>query len=343
MASNDMNNPWSTDKNDFPSQGSDAEQLRFLVSFGVLAPSGHNTQPWLFHVDEDYLDLFADRTRALPVVDPRDRELTISCGAALGHLSLAARYFGREPIIDEYPEPTEPDHLARIRLGPEITSNPADAALFGAISQRRTTRQSFDDRMLPDELCDLCVTAATEKEAELVIVTDPNKRARIGGLVAEGDRIQFADPRFRRELAAWIHSRRAASRDGMSAEGFGMPDILSFAGAALIRTFDIGEGIAAGDHEKIVDGSPTLAVLGTTEDGPRDWLRTGQALSRILLTLTAAGATASYLNQPIEVDGLRTRLREAVALRGMPQLLLRFGFGPKLGPTVRRSVEDVLV
>jgi hypothetical protein len=38
--------------------------------------------------------MYADRTRALPVVDPEDRELTISCGAALSHLLLAIRHFG---------------------------------------------------------------------------------------------------------------------------------------------------------------------------------------------------------------------------------------------------------
>ena len=37
---------------------------------------------------------YADRTRALPVVDPDDRELTISCGSALFNMQLAISYFG---------------------------------------------------------------------------------------------------------------------------------------------------------------------------------------------------------------------------------------------------------
>ncbi len=61
--------------------------LRSLLKYAVLAPSGHNTQPWLFRpTEKDDLYLIADRTRALPVVDPHDRELIISCGAALDHL-----------------------------------------------------------------------------------------------------------------------------------------------------------------------------------------------------------------------------------------------------------------
>jgi nitroreductase len=36
---------------DFPIAGTPAEQLRFLLHYAVLAPSGHNSQPWLFKID----------------------------------------------------------------------------------------------------------------------------------------------------------------------------------------------------------------------------------------------------------------------------------------------------
>jgi hypothetical protein len=39
----------------------------------------------------DTVELYADRTQALAVVDPEDRALTISCGAALPNLRVALR------------------------------------------------------------------------------------------------------------------------------------------------------------------------------------------------------------------------------------------------------------
>jgi Putative TM nitroreductase len=77
----------------FPATGQSAEKLRFLVQYAILAPSSHNTQPWLFKIRGDVLELYADRTRALPIVDPANRALTISCGAALFHLRIALRHF----------------------------------------------------------------------------------------------------------------------------------------------------------------------------------------------------------------------------------------------------------
>jgi len=329
-------------ESDLPPNATDAEILRFVVNYAVLAPSGHNTQPWLFRIADTELQLLADRTRALPVVDPHDRALTISCGAALDHLSVAARRFGRDLSIDELPG-NDPDHLATVRLRNEVTPGPEDIALFEAIPNRRTTRAMFDARNLPTTLLEDCCALAEKNGTELAIIQEEPHRSEIADLVAEGDRTQFSVPGFRRELAAWVHSRRGASRDGMSGENFGMPDLLSPVGALVIRTFDLGNGVAAGDRKKIVEGSPVLAVFSTEDDEITDWIATGRALSRVLLKLTASGATASFLNQPVEVDALRPRLGKLIGTSGMPQLLLRFGYGEPVPATARRPVEDVLI
>jgi hypothetical protein len=86
-----------------------------------------------------------------------------------------------------------------------------------------------------------------------------------------------------------------------------------------------------------------LAVLGTETDTPLEWLSAGQALGRVLLRARAEGIDASYLNQPIEVPELRPRLRDTIGASGLPQLLLRMGYGPEVRPTPRRPVEEISV
>ncbi len=327
---------------DFPRATSGADLLRHLVNYAVLAPSGHNSQPWLFKIREQTLALIADRTRALPVVDPYDRALTISCGAALEHLVIAARHFRHRLIVEELPS-ADPDHLATLWLGGNVGSDPRNEELFQAIPHRRTTRLKYEQRMLSAACRNACRDLTRERGVELSLAIGDRKRKRLADLVVEGDRAQFADPRFRRELAAWVHSRRSASRDGMSGSSFGMPDVLSPVGALVIRTFDVGKGVAAGDREKILRGSPVLGVFSTQNDRPSDWLATGRALARVLLKLTACGATGAFLNQPIEVERLRPSLRKAIGTTGMPQLLLRFGYGPQVCRAARRRLDDVLI
>ena len=319
------------------------EQFKRMLEHAVFASSGHNTQPWLFRLGTDSLDLIADRSRGLPIVDPYDRELTISCGAVLDHLITAGRYYGKEVTIQVSPEATDTDLLARCRIANDISPSSSDKVLFDSIPKRRTTRTKYENRKLPVDVREQCLEAAERHGIELELITDSDRRGEIAELVAEGDRIQFADPRFRRELASWVHSRRGSGHDGLSSTGFGMPDVLSPIGAFVIKTFDLGDSIAAGDQEKIVEGSPMLAVFASSSDTFPDWLAAGQALSSVLLTLTAAGATASYLNPPVEVEELRPRLQELSQCKGTPQLLMRFGYGPSVAPTVRRDVDVVLI
>lgn len=337
----DPESEWRIDAEDYPQGGTPGEQLRFLLRYAILAPSSHNTQPWRFRVRGDRLEVLADRTRRLQMVDPHDRALVISCGAAIGMLRAAMRRFGRRSEIALLPDPDDADLLARVGLGAGDDPTETDEARFAAITRRRTTRLRFEPAPLPPGLEAALVAIAVADGAEAILVSESGRKAEIAGLVAEGDRVQFADPAFRRELGAWIHSRRRSSRDGMSGAAFGMPDRLSAVGSLVIRTFDMGDGVAAKDAE-IAAGSPALLVLATPADEVRDWLAAGMAHAEMLLAVTAEGLTAAYRNQPVEVDRLRPRLRAAAGASGIPQLLLRIGRGPAIAPAVRRPAEAVI-
>ena len=79
---------WSIDPSGVPVTGTAVDKARLAVRYAVLAPSSHNTQPWRFMIFGSELLLCADRTRSLPNIDPFDRELVISCGAALFNLRV---------------------------------------------------------------------------------------------------------------------------------------------------------------------------------------------------------------------------------------------------------------
>jgi hypothetical protein len=320
---------------DFPTGGRPGERLRFLVRYAVLAPSQHNAQPWLFRSHDDALDLLADRLRALPVVDPHDRELTMGCGAALDHLVVAASAFGHPAAVAAFPDPSDPDLLATVRLGGHRTPTTGDLALFDAIPHRRTSRRRFEDRPIPRDVLDAVAAAVAGEGAWLApLLTDDARHAAVD-LVMEGDDIQLADPSFRRELAAWLHPRRAG-------DGLAVPAALLPMAHLVTRTFDLGDRTAARDRQ-LAEGSPLLAVLGTESDDPTAWLAAGRALSRALLAAQAHGVSASFLNQPIEVPALRPRLAEVAGGPGHPQLLLRFGYGPEVAASPRRTLADVLL
>src|SRR4029079_3545214 len=105
---------WSIDPDAFPVMGSPREQLAFLVRYAVLAPSGHNTQPWRFVLSDTHVDVVADSSRALQMVDPHDREMAMSCAAAAETLLAALHAFGLTGTLMPQPLPPVPDIIARV-------------------------------------------------------------------------------------------------------------------------------------------------------------------------------------------------------------------------------------
>ncbi len=309
------------------------EKARILVQRAALAPSSHNTQPWRFRVSATAIELRADRTRALPVNDPFDRELVISCGAAVLSLRIAIAAAGWAARVHLLPVAGDDDCLARVEVG----TDPPDselAVLASFLKRRRTYRKVFKPQAVANDAVAAITTAASVEGAALLTLDDA-QRELAASLVAEGDRIQWHDPRWRRELALWMHPRR----DG---DGLSVPTLAAPIAQAVVRTFDMGQGVAAKDRDLLL-GSPWLTVLATPTDDPANWLRAGQALQRALLVGCRHGLQASYLNQPVEVAPLRERLRSGLGTTSYPQLLLRWGYpSDDVPPAPRRHVDAVI-
>jgi hypothetical protein len=265
----------------------------------------------------------------------------MSCGAALFNLRLAMRNFGFKDEVQALVDPKTPDLLARIRLGEPRTPTTEECRLFTAMPKRRTNRSTFDDTPLPEWLLQELQLAATQEGAWLAIVEREDVHSALAYMIAEGDRLQWADAHYRRELASWTHPDRSLRRDGIPAYAQGASHLASYAGPRVIREFDLGKVQAEQDFNHTMNAQ-TLVVLGTYGDSAGDWLGAGQALQHILLRACAAGVWASFLNQPVQVASLRPHIVPLVEEVGYPHTILRLGYGPDVRPTPRLLVEDVL-
>lgn len=334
---------WSVSPEGFPGDGFVSDRLEYLLRYAILAPSPHNTQPWLFRINTNDVEVHADPRRLLRVTDPGGREMLMACGAALLNLRIAAEYFAQKCVVEVFPDAQQPMMVGRMTVhsGGEATSE--DVVLFHAIRERRTNRGMFGPMSVAEGVMDVLGDAATAEGVWASFVTGEGDKGALADLVAEGDRRQWANREFRAELARWVRSDAERQVDGIPTRELGIQDWMAFAGPALVRTFDRGGSQAARDRE-IAECSPLLVVLGTDGDTPRDWVMAGQALERMLLVAQSEGVSVSHLSQPLEEAELRPRVamvagREA----GFPQAVLRMGYGVEVPPTPRRDLRAVLL
>jgi hypothetical protein len=137
-----------------------------IVRSAVKAPSGHNTQPWLFTKEDDGLCIIPDFSRALPVADPEHRELYISLGCASESAMIAARFYGYNAVLNI--DLLENQGTIKIILSKNDHSELPE--LFSFINSRQTTRNRYNGRMVSDEALAMLKQTASESGCDVSIL-----------------------------------------------------------------------------------------------------------------------------------------------------------------------------
>ncbi|WP_086664576.1 Acg family FMN-binding oxidoreductase [Lentzea kentuckyensis] len=312
------------------------EQIESALTTASLAPSVHNTQPWRFLVRRDRIELHPDSRRKLAATDPEDRELRLSCGAALFNLRLALQSMGVRPLVSMLPGQDAPGALAVVRHGGKLKIDAEQRALLDAVPRRRTNRRPFLEARLDPRQRHALVRAAELERSWLHVVTTPEQRAQLKRFVQKAHQIQLGDKGVQAELASFTGHRPGAA-DGVPPSSAGVrPEMQD---EWVFRDFQGPERHPGKDYES----DPLVVVLCSHYDGPLGDLQAGQAMQRVLLTATTHGLSASFLSQPIEVRRVREDLRRALGGMLVPQTVLRLGYSTPVPATPRRPVSELLV
>lgn len=316
-----------------------------LISYAVRAPSGHNTQPWQFSVEQDTIRIYPDLSRRLCVVDPDDHALFISLGCALENLVVAAAQQGLVVSIDYFPS-DELEECLRVRL--LEGAREGEDALFRAIPERQSNRGAYDGQAIDDSALTRILEASPRDSVAVRTfrVGDPDIEPIIG-FVREGNIAQFNDPAFVAELVSWIRfSRHEVSdrQDGLTAAALGFPSVPRWLGRWIMTTLVKPEGEAA-RQEKAIRSSSLLLLFIARGNDKRHWVEVGRSFERLALTAASLGIAHAHVNMPCEVEPVRRRLAGHLGLDAgeQPLLLIRLGYARKrLPPSPRRSVDQVM-
>ncbi|MFI8977010.1 Acg family FMN-binding oxidoreductase [Nocardia asteroides] len=316
----------------------DHPTVRAAIRLGCRAPSVHNTQPWRWAFDGTALLLYRDLGRQLTEADPTGRQAVISCGAVLHHVrtAFAAAHWHTE--VTRFPDPDRPDLLARIEFQPWADPPMAELRRAEAIDRRYTDRLPMDAPIGLDSVLSPLDKVLAPHELSLDLLTD-DVRPRLATASEQSDALRHYDMQYQAEIRWWAgHSEHS---DGVPPSA--LPSESELARVGVARTFPTpGRSARRADS---VDNA-RLAVLASADESPLSWLRTGEALSAVLLECTAAGLSTCALTHITELPASRRTLIGLLGHPGTPQVVLRIGIAPTgelHPPTPRRPLTEVLV
>ena len=314
-------------------------QIRELIRYAILAPSGHNTQPWRFAIEGDTVQIKPDYARRLPVVDPLDRELWISLGCAVENFIIAANATG---IKTEIIFPSSEADFITLKVVPSSTIAPG--ALLSAISHRQNTRSPYEGRSVPISEMKRVDKVESEAGVSELLFTDSAPNEALLEYIREGDMRQFANPLFVDELVTWKRfdkSEALHSLDGLYSSCSGNPVVPRWLGKLFVTPK--GGKQQSDKDAKAVRSSSGLIVITAEKDDKRHWIETGRLYERLALILTELNIKTAFVNQPVEVTELRSQLQSYLQIgTSLPQLILRFGYAAPMPQSLRRPIKDMI-
>ena len=332
------------------------------LSYAVLAPNAHNTQPWSLALHEkDEIVLYVDRTRLLPATDPPFRQAHVSQGTFLELLVIALAEFGHGAEVTLFPEGeySEMDDrpVARVRVLPEPARRDP---LFAQIALRRSNKRPYD----PDAKLTSAQIASIEKSlgadagASIKVLDAPKSRETIARICTDAMAVEVEDRARNVETAKWFRFSSAEleeKRDGFGLEHNGKSGFTRW----FAETFVLDRESSANPEGAFATGAidmardqaasaPAFGVLATPDNTRRAQVLAGRAYARIALTVQALGLAMHPMSQALEeysdMTKVKARLEREVALApgGTVQMFFRLGHAEASPHTPRRSVRDMV-
>jgi hypothetical protein len=275
-----------------------------LVAAATLAPSPHNSQPWLFRIGRDRIDLFADASRDIGAIDPYEREQFVGLGAALENLVLAAEATGYAPTVTLMPNRADSGHAARIDLS---RANPRQSQLAAQIAQRHSNRYPFrTGKPVPAQALETIASLADTADTRVFWFSTQKQRAQLSTLLVSATEAIISDADQSRSDYRWFRQtwdEIQRQRDGITIDAAGLPELTQTLAKLLpaqsrAATDEAWLAATRDRHTKTAAAYGIVAVRDVADNKQR--LQGGRLLERIHLWASGNGLALQHMNQLTE-------------------------------------------
>jgi len=308
---------WDIDENDYPATADIATRIKFLIGYGILAPSQHNTQPWAFHIDNNSLHVLPDTERALAVGDPQNDGLYLSLGACIENIMTAGKYFG---LVSSVSFADTSAALAFQESKPE-----PDGGLLAAITARHSDKAKYTLKPLPEEIINLPLASAGTVTRKLI--TDAVILQKISAIHLRAATQIASNLDFVKELVGWMRPNDTTAPDGMPGSVIGNSALKTKLIMALVRRKPQVFAKAAAKDKELMESSSGVAIWTVAQKSPATLIECGIDIQHFWLQLTMRGLSAQPLTASVSTKPYSDEIIADTGLTGFPVFLMRIGYG----------------
>jgi hypothetical protein len=323
-----------------------SDKEKFLLKYASLAPSGHNTQPWNVKIVSDSEWIIGwDKNRALPAVDPHNRELTLSIGAFCEALSISAESIGLQVTKKITGANSFAPELVKIFFK---SADKHDGLMY-ALQKRRTIKNGLlEEPLRPDDV--QFIRSGIKSEISF-FHRGSREASAIERAVLESNIIQSQRDDAQEELATWIRwkdSDASKYKNGLTPGGMEISGI----GGWYVKHFYSKEDVMTESFrnqtiqiiEKLLSSYGSWIVISTATENPGTLIDAGGDFLRLGLNSYDKKIALHPMTQPLEENGFAENLKKTLKIDGRIQFILRAGYVETYpGPVSLRMPAESIV
>lgn len=325
-----------------------------ILEYGRWAPSPHNTQPWLFRLeDDDTVTLMYDPKRLIPGTNPSGSFMAVGFGILNETLSIAAAPLGFDIEVSYQVDKLDADKdgpqvLARLKLIPRKSLEQLDRTL---ILERRTSRLPYNGQAIAPEVLKELADIAKEYGHLLEFSCDPDE---VDWVIRLNSDTMFADMSeviARTEVGSWMRfsTEEAKKRaDGLAAYAMQIPGIVMWLFVHVNWVFRLPGvyQLVRWIYEHTMSGTATVAWISGPFATPADWDNAGHMMARLWLTMTKYGIYLHPFGSVITNNDAHQKMDEHFHNNDRENdlwMLVRLGYGDTPPQAQRLPLEQMII
>jgi hypothetical protein len=295
------------------------ETLDYIVGQAHKAPSGGNSQPWKWLVNDATLFLFHDRKLSDSYLDYRYDASQLSFGAAVENLMLAAHEKGWKVEYQLHPS-TESELVAHFNFTESAENDSQDKKLAEAIDQRTTNRKILMSEEIGDDFYKgLKEVVESMPGADLHIYKDYDHKVAVGEMMGSMDRVRVLLKETHADMIKeirWNKEEAESSKDGIDVATLEMPESV-LAGLIMAKDPRVIDLLTKWDKGHALEGlmqyytmfSDSIGMITQKDQGEGTYFEGGRAMERVWLKANADGvafqpiAACIFLFNRFEAEG----------------------------------------
>ncbi|UAB72472.1 nitroreductase family protein [Vibrio sp. SCSIO 43132] len=335
-----------------------------LISYAMLCPNPHNTQPWKVALEgEDTILLYVDSERLLPQTDPIHRQIHIGHGTFIESLIVAASHFATRANVTYFPDGEynnqvlENKPVARIRLVAD--SNVKPDPLFNLLVTRQSNKTVFDEQKLSETELEQILDSVKGTEFQLKLIQSAEQNETMRNFL--NNAMVIEEQNSQRSLETINMFRFNDEELKRYRDGFGLPQNgVTGAKRWMAEQFFVSRESALKDPaafgkegvkltKSVTKSTRYFAILVSKDNRRLTQLEVGRLYNRINLLTESLGIAQHPMSQILqEYQDMLPLQRDFKSYFNIPeahtvQMLFRLGKAKRTPESPRREVSDILI